>query len=119
MAIFNKRVSGQEWEEKAAKFLESQGYKILQRNFRIGKFGEIDIIASDGEYLCFVEVKSRRTNNFGTPAEAVTQKKQITIKRLATMYTNRPEFKNKQLRFDVVEIYTSNDFRINLIKNAF
>jgi putative endonuclease len=119
MTYLNKRASGHFWEEKAVEYLKSKGFQILETNFRVGKFGEIDIIAYDNEILCFIEVKSRKSDVFGTPAEAVNFKKQTTIKRLATMYSTRPEFKNRMLRFDIVEIYTTGESRINLLKNAF
>ena len=66
----NKRKTGQEQEAKAACFLKTQGYQILERNYRCKK-GEIDLIAREGQYLVFVEVKYRSTNESGLPEEAV------------------------------------------------
>ena len=65
----NKRKTGQEQEVKAACFLKTQGYQILERNYRCKK-GEIDLIAREGQYLVFVEVKYRSTNESGLPEEA-------------------------------------------------
>ena len=70
----NKREIGSGYEEMAAAYLIEQGYKIVARNFS-GRRGEIDIIARDGEYLVFVEVKYRRDERQGSPAEAVDYRK--------------------------------------------
>ena len=74
----NRRQIGTKEEALAAAFLEKQGYQILERNFRC-RLGEIDLIARDGSTLVFVEVKYRKNADFGTPAEAVNRKKQLTI----------------------------------------
>ena len=70
----NKRKTGQEQEVKAACFLKTQRYQILERNYRCKK-GEIDLIAREGQYLVFVEVKYRSTNESGLPEEAVDLRK--------------------------------------------
>ena len=66
----NKRKTGAEYEEKAASWLEKQGMRILEKNYRCRE-GEIDLVAMDGSYLVFVEVKYRRDQHAGHPAEAV------------------------------------------------
>ena len=66
---------GRRGEEVAAAFLERQGYTILERNFRLRQ-GEIDLIAAKDETVAFVEVKTRRTLDYGLPSEAVTYTKQ-------------------------------------------
>ena len=81
----NKRKTGQEQEVKAACFLKTQGYQILERNYRCKK-GEIDLIAREGQYLVFVEVKYRSTNESGLPEEAVDLRKQRQISRVAAWY---------------------------------
>ena len=81
----NKRKTGQEQEAKAACFLKTQGYQILERNYRCKK-GEIDLIAWEGQYLVFVEVKYRSTNESGLPEEAVDLRKQRQISRVAAWY---------------------------------
>lgn len=70
----NKRKTGQEQEAKAACFLKTQGYQILEQNYRC-KRGEIDLVAREGQYLVFVEVKYRSTNESGLPEEAVDLRK--------------------------------------------
>ena len=64
----NKRQTGTSYEIKAEEYLLKRGYKILERNFR-NRSGEIDIIAKDREYFCFIEVKYRSTNDYGNPLE--------------------------------------------------
>jgi len=98
----NNRTIGTEYEERAVMYLRQQGMHILERNFRNQK-GEIDIIAKDGEYIVFIEVKYRRSEQKGTPAEAVTYAKQKTICRVADFYRLKHglgEF--TPIRYDVV-----------------
>ncbi len=98
------RGTGQRWEELAARHLEAAGYVVRERNFR-GRTGEIDLIASHGGVLCFVEVKGRRGTGFGQPAEAVTRDKQRRIARAAEEYLRRRRFPpSTRCRFDVVAI---------------
>ena len=91
-------------EEIAARFLAAQGWRILGRNVRCGRSGEIDIVADRGGILAFVEVKTRRTDRFGTPGEAVTRRKQTRIRALARSYLMRTHVRASAIRFDVVEI---------------
>lgn len=72
------RETGTLYEESAALYLERHGYRILEKNFRCQR-GEIDLIAMDGEYLCFVEVKFRESSDCGGPFLAVDNKKQRRI----------------------------------------
>ena len=112
----NKRQVGLNKEELAAKYLEKQGYVILEKNFYC-KAGEIDIIARDAEYLCFVEVKYRSDTENGFPEEAVDPRKTGRISRSAICYMNAaglPE--DIPCRFDVVSILGK---EFLLIKNAF
>lgn len=108
-------------ESVAANYLRSQHYKILDKNFRFKKYGEIDIIAQDNEYTCFIEVKTRTNNKFGTPSESVTKTKQQKIKLLAKIYLSNNNLFNTNIRFDIVEVVLekSNIYTINLIRNAF
>ena len=78
----NKRMEGSRYEKLAARYLEQKGMDILELNYRC-RTGEIDIIARDGEYLVFVEVKYRSGASFGDPSEAVTAKKQERIRKTA------------------------------------
>lgn len=98
------RKKGAVYEQKAAGFLEDKGYRVLQRNF-YSKYGEIDLIARDGEYLVFLEVKYRASGQSGHPLEAVGAKKQQRIKKAARYYLwqkGLPE--DTACRFDVIGI---------------
>lgn len=121
----NKRSFGAEGERIAVKDLMRKGYRILATNYRVGRLGEIDIIARQGEYICFVEVKTRSNTFFGMPAEAVTRKKQENIRKIASVYINQFKLHNCNVRFDIVEILGSKrkgEFEakeINVLQNAF
>ena len=91
-------------EEIAARFLVARGWRIVGRNVRCGRSGEIDIVAERGGVLAFVEVKTRRTERFGTPGEAVTWRKQARIRSLARSYLMRTQARAAAIRFDVVEV---------------
>lgn len=93
-------------ENAAAEMLRVKGYKILQRNYRC-KLGEIDIIAEKGSRISFVEVKTRRTDRYGRPCEAVDGRKQMHIRRAAVCYLKeirRHGHVPKTVSFDVIEI---------------
>ena len=112
----NKRSIGQKYEKLAEDYLIEQGYEILERNFRV-RSGEIDIIAREGRYLVFLEVKYRSGNRNGTALEAVDYRKQQIIYRIARIYLYQNKYPaNQPCRFDVVGI-TGN--RIQHVKNAF
>lgn len=112
----NNREVGTSFEQKAADFLIEHGYRLLERNFRC-KLGEIDLIARDGEYLCFIEVKYRSSAIKGFPAEAINYNKIRRITRTAQFYLlSHKNSLNTPCRFDAVVIL-GND--ISLIKNAF
>lgn len=97
----NRRKTGSEYEHKAGEYLKEQGYEILEYNFRC-RTGEIDIIARDGEYLVFCEVKYRSDPRSGHPAEAVDRKKQQAISKCALYYLARHGLTEEACRFDVV-----------------
>lgn len=121
----NKREFGSAGEQLAADYLENNGFTILERNFRSGRFGEIDIIASEGEYICFIEVKTRTGSTFGTPAEAVGRTKMQKIRSLALIYLKQKGMGDRYMRFDVAEVtgrMSEKGFlpeKINLIRGAF
>ena len=101
----NKRASLGRWGENLALgFLKTQGLKILERNFRCPA-GEIDIIARSDSQIIFVEVKTRESEIFGTPQEAVNQRKQTQVIRVAQWYLEQNPV-NLQPRFDVLAIRT-------------
>ncbi len=110
---------GREAEELASKFLKDKGYKIISRNYRT-KLGEIDIIAEDKNTLCFVEVKARRTNRFGSPEEAISGHKKRQISKTALSFIKDKKLTNRLARFDVVSLsWDSGSPKIELFKNAF
>jgi putative endonuclease len=94
---------GQLGETLAIEELERRGYAIVARRYRT-RYGEIDIVAQDGDTLVFVEVKARATAEFGTAAEAVTRRKQLRLIAMARDYLARWSVPNRPCRFDVVAI---------------
>ena len=112
----NKRKVGAGKEQIAAAYLEEQGMKITERNFR-SRQGEIDIIGYHGKYLVFVEVKYRRDNSKGSALAAVTYQKQRQICKVADYYRYLHKLGgNAMLRYDVVAIQGE---EIVWIPNAF
>ncbi len=110
--------AGQQGESIVAQHLEKEGYKIIDRNYR-QRYGEIDLIASRDEVLCFVEVKTRSTEYFPTSL-VVTKSKQLKIIRTARNYALRNGIRDKVLRFDVAIVIGSADaFNIRYLPNAF
>ena len=112
----NRRQTGARYEKLAAEYLTEHGYEILEYNYR-NRTGEIDLVAKDGEYLCFVEVKYRRDTSSGSPLEAVGRRKQQNISKVAKYYLLTHGYSEwTPCRFDVVGI-TGEKFE--LVKNAF
>ena len=110
------------WGEKvASEYLRRGGYEIVELNYRT-RFGKIDIIAGNSDFLVFVEVKLRKNSRFAHAREFVTVKKRGKIKTCALMWLSENDVV-LQPRFDVIEIYAPNgaDGRceINHIENAF
>jgi putative endonuclease len=105
--------TGRRGEVLAAEYLQSQGYRLVLSNFKvpIGRnrrgaavTGEIDLIALDGDVLCFVEVKTRQSADFADPIASVTTRKQRQITRTARLYRRIFRLSEMQYRFDVVAI---------------
>jgi len=120
MEVKNKRKFGSRGEEIAVEFLVKNGYKILFKNFRVGRMGEIDIIAQENEYICFIEVKTRSSLLFGMPSEAVNRKKQERIIRVAQVFLSQRGLSERNIRFDIAEVLREkNEIKINIIRNAF
>jgi len=105
-------------EDIAAKYLENKGYKIIERNFRKG-YGEIDIIAIQGRTLIFIEVKTRTSEKYGTPAEAITYFKLKSLIKTAEFYKVLNPKLPEQMRIDavLVTIDEMNNFNIEHIEN--
>jgi len=95
--------TGHYGEDIAAAYLQQKGYSIVERNYR-KRFGELDIIAEDGEVLVFVEVKTRSSTRFGSPFEAVDSRKQRKMSRIALAYLNSRKLFDRSARFDVVAV---------------
>ena len=122
--LFRKRYrgtrgQGQDWEDVARRKLEAAGYRILESNFRT-RAGEIDFVARDGDTLCFIEVKGRRSTRFGSPAEAVTMEKRRRIHRAAEAYLQRRRLSQAVCRFDVVSIREGvENAGVEILRSAF
>lgn len=116
-----ERISlGKKGEELALKYLKRHKYKIIEQNYK-SRFGEIDIIAKDEDVLAFIEVKTRKSTEFGSPQESVDIRKQRQLAKAALEYISKRKIRNTNCRFDVVGIICLPDQepKIELIKNAF
>ncbi len=105
---------GRAGEERAAQFLQSEGYRVLQRNVRLPG-GEIDLVCRDGDVVVFVEVKLRNTVGYGRALSAVDARKRSRLRRLAADYVQIVA-PNAGVRFDVVAV---DGERMILHRNAF
>lgn len=114
------RSLGVRGERAAARFLESKGWKVLQRSFRC-QGGELDLIAAEGEVIVFVEVKTRESEDRGAGWQAVDRSKQRTIARCAEKYLRRHRLHDRPIRFDVISIVwpSGEDPNISHFPNAF
>jgi putative endonuclease len=112
---------GTRGERLAARFLRRNGYKILYRNFRGRSGGEIDLVCRDGDTLVFVEVKTRRREEFGRPFAAVSREKQKRISRGGLAWLRLLDNPEILFRFDVVEVIIASEAkpRLELLRNAF
>ena len=112
---------GRHGEKLASRFLRSHGYKILYRNFKDRRGGEIDIVCRDGDTLVFVEVKTRGSEEFGRPIEAVGREKQLRVSKGGLAWLRLLDNPDITFRFDVVEVLLPEDGapQFELIQNAF
>ena len=120
----NRKELGNAGEEFATAYLKSKHYEILARNFRFGKNAEIDIVATINGTISFIEVKTRNSQKFGSPAEAVTLKKQHKIIKASIKFLQDNNLFDSPCRFDVIEVFANgnHDFtgwKCNHIENAF
>jgi putative endonuclease len=118
-----RRILGIRGEREAEKALKKAGYRIVERNFR-SSFGEIDIIAMDGDVLAFIEVKTRSNSAYGGPKEAVDRRKQGKIVKSSIDYIARKwRGGEPQSRYDVVSVEASDlagkALACEIIKDAF
>jgi putative endonuclease len=110
---------GKSGEEAATRLLKEEGYKIWERNYKT-KLGEIDIIAKDKDTVCFIEVKTRLSDRFGSPLESISVSKQKKIIRVALSFLKENNLLDKKARFDVVSVvYAEGKLNPDLIKQAF
>ncbi len=103
-------------EGKACEYLRKNGYKIIERNFRKG-YGEIDIVAICKDTLVFVEVKTRTSNSFGSPLEAITYWKLKTLIKTAQYYKMTHPKLPDSLRIDAVSVILSGDYKVENIEH--
>jgi len=107
-------------EDRACQYLEQRGFKILERNFH-SQQGEIDIIAQDGEFLVFIEVKNYSFRSLGSPLGSVRKSKKESIIHAAQTYLYKNHIHDKNCRFDVLAFYRRSDgsYAVEHIKDAF
>lgn len=109
---------GKKGEDAAVNFLQQKGYKIIERNWQYQKY-EIDIIAQNAEFIVFIEVKTRSSNRWGNPEEAVSQAKIKRIVEAADFYLRDKDI-SFPARFDIIAaIWTGKGFDIDHIDDAF
>lgn len=114
--------TGKLGEDIAISLLRKNGYEIIERNFKFSRFGEIDIIAKDKDTVAFIEVRTRKGEDFGTPFESVNLKKQKKLEKLSNAYIKKRNLNFSNFRFDVVGIILNKNNvikDIKLIKDAF
>lgn len=102
-------------EDLAASWYRTHGFDVVARNWRVAE-GELDIVARRRGLLVFCEVKTRRTDAYGSPAAAVTPEKQARIRRLASIYLRTEGVRPRQIRFDVAAVLAG---ELTLIERAF
>lgn len=111
--MHNRRL-GAKGEKTARRYLKKNGWKILKKNYK-NPFGEVDIIAKKGDTVAFIEVKTRLSDIYGAPSEAVSEQRKLRYIRGANYYFLGKEI-DFTVRFDIIEIENG---RINHIENAF
>ncbi len=115
----NKRAIGDQYEQQAYEHLKQQGLKLKDKNANF-RFGEIDLIMTDGEQLVFIEVRYRHSKDFGGAAASVNIQKQKKLIKAAQLYLQK-HYKNTppSCRFDVIAIHGKPKTELEWIKNAF
>lgn len=114
------RLLGNKIEDLAEKFLIKNNQKLIQKNF-YSRFGEIDLIMQDDDTLCFVEVRHRKSDKYGSAAESITVSKQKKIQKTALFFIQKnPKYQSFNYRFDAL-LSQGNEHKIQFewIKNAF
>lgn len=108
MSELDRASQGQRGETLAADFLRRNGLTVLRRNCR-SKWGEIDLLARDGEAVVFVEVKTRSSSQWGRPEDAVDRAKQFKLSMTARAFCDHFKLHGRPLRFDVVAVLVDKD----------
>jgi putative endonuclease len=115
----HNRGRGKIGEDDAVSWLERQGYRVVERNV-VNHAGEIDLVAREGETLCFVEIKARASGAYGLAIEAVDFRKQRRISRAAALYLAMKGPRDAPCRFDVLGLDKQGDgWRYTLVRDAF
>lgn len=110
---------GREGEALAIAYLQKNGYRIVEKNYRC-RFGEIDIVALDQKTVCFIEVKTRSTDQYDRPEVAVHKQKQHKLSRVALWFLREKRLNNVRARFDVLAIRKRGNLNeIKHFRNAF
>lgn len=120
-SLRDRKWIGDYGENVASDFLRSNGCRILARNFKARRGGEVDIVARDGKLLLFVEVKTRREGAKIRPLDAVDKSKQALIERGANAWLKRLGTRDLPWRFDVIEVHVEDGAkpRVNHVRDAF
>ncbi len=114
-----KKTVGRAGENAVAKYVKRKGFKVVAKNLTT-PFGELDLIATDGEYVVFIEVKTRSNASYGAPSEAVDYIKRKHMIASAKHYLQTTEKTESYSRFDVAEVFCNNGkYEINYIEDAF
>jgi putative endonuclease len=115
----DKKTIGRSGEEAAVAFLKKKGFRIMETNYRVAG-AEVDIIALSGRILCFIEVKTRKSSDYGLPEAFVTPAKQRKIIRAAKFFSTRKANCEYLVRFDVISIISDeNGMAFDHLENAF
>jgi putative endonuclease len=115
----NNHERGKVGEDEAVQWLERQGFEVVERNFA-GRSGEIDLIAFEGETLCFLEIKARSGPGFGPALAAVGRMKQRRLSRTAVLFMATRHLERRPCRFDVLGLdWTDGAWRFSLVRDAF
>jgi putative endonuclease len=110
-----RRALGASGEEAVAAWYVAQGYEVLERNWRC-RAGELDLILRRGRTFVFCEVKTRSSDLFGAPVEAVTREKQVRVRHLAARWLEDAPLRPTEIRFDVASVLAG---RIEVLEGAF
>jgi putative endonuclease len=110
-----RRALGARGELLTARWYEARGYEVLARNWRCRE-GELDLVLRQGRTIVFCEVKTRSSNAYGTPAEAVTRTKQVRLRTLALRWLEETGARRGHLRFDVAGVVGN---QVDVIEAAF